>query len=438
MEKSKAKSLILLLVSLLIPVTILLIVVRSNSVNVPYADEWAIVPVFQKIDRGEFVLGELWKPWNEHRMFFPKLVITISAYLTNWNIRTESLINVGLGIVIAATIYLIIQKNIKHPLLSLLAMFITSFWLFSPIQSENWLWGWDIVWFLSTAAAVAVIYLLSSLKAGQHYSRLAGAIIAAFVATFSLGGAIVIWIVGLIMLVAKKQAKSPIIIWLASAFFSVVAYYYKYKPFNPQTSLTVPSSQNLLEMGRYFSAMFGRPFTGDLNTAIIFGTLSLLLLVPCAVFVWRRHKYLDNYLPWLALMFFPLLIGFVITLGRVNNGLYSATSSRYTTFPIMYYVGLMGLIITFVDAAKAKKALIDIAILTLVLINVPLLYSSYRVGIYTSRLWAEQMRSVRACTHQAIVSDECLWRTNYTSYTRDTSLSREQLKYIKDKHWGGY
>lgn len=162
---------LLFLLPVLVPVAWMFRTIGHYGVNFPYSDAWIIVPTFQHIDQGLSMLAfhELWQAESHHRLFFTKSLISALAYLTDWNSRAEMYASLVCCLVTAAFVYMLVVRTIRNTALAFTAMLITAFWLFSPVQSENWLWGWDVAWFMCTSAAIAAIYFISRASGKRLY-----------------------------------------------------------------------------------------------------------------------------------------------------------------------------------------------------------------------------------------------------------------------------
>lgn len=266
------------------------------------------------------------------------------------------------------------------------------------------------------------------------------AIVAAMISTFSFGWGQAIWPVGLLMLLAQKQAKRPIIVWALSALIAYGAYYYHFTRSGPPALAFLEEPMNALS---YLLVMFGRPFTYDLYPAMFLGAIMLLLLIPVACLIWERRDKLNLQLPWLGLMLFALGGAVMILLGRLAGvpgmptPLTDAMQPRYTAMPILYLIGLSGFALSVADRLKLSQKLIKYLVLVILIVQIPLVYSSYYVGSITSKERYTLMKKLHDCSDQPIerVSKDCLSANNYRN-SYETAM--EQLKYLKSKHWGGY
>src|SRR2546422_11380275 len=69
-----------------VPVLALIVLVRTYGVNVPFWDQWDLVPFFQRYKSAELEWGDVWAQHAGHRIFFPRLIMLGLAVLSNWNI----------------------------------------------------------------------------------------------------------------------------------------------------------------------------------------------------------------------------------------------------------------------------------------------------------------------------------------------------------------
>src|SRR5262245_62975011 len=77
-----------------IPLAYLIVMVATYSVDVPFADQWALVPLLEKSYRGTLTLRDLWSQHNEHRLLFPRMIMLVLARLSGWNLRYELAVNI--------------------------------------------------------------------------------------------------------------------------------------------------------------------------------------------------------------------------------------------------------------------------------------------------------------------------------------------------------
>lgn len=436
---------------LLAGVLFILVLVVHYGVNTPFWDDWEMVPLFQHIGHHTLSFGELWHPHNEHRIFFPLLVLLANAYLTHWHTGSEMLLSIGAAAATATLLFLMLGKSIAGKGLGLAAGVITAVWFFSPVQWQNWLWGGQFVWFACNLAVIASVFLLlkgTDMPAGRQRTLVFGSALAsAFIATFSLASGMLAWAVGLALLLATKQAKKPVGLWAGAGLLSIALYYYHYPavPTPSGSALNVFLHHPLAGL-KFFVALMGGPvgsfsggglqqaIPGGLQLATMTGGLLLMPLVPLLYIVWQRRRQLGPYLPWLALILYGLLSAAVTSFGRLGYGIDLAFKSRYGSFTLLYVIGISVLTLAILDTTpKLTKRFKQLATISLALFMLPLLISSYAVGFSGFRNQSALLRQVKLCTHVQNPTDACLSLT----YPRPWVV-RPRLEYVKAKHLAGY
>jgi hypothetical protein len=410
--------------------------------NTPYWDQWEMVPLFQGVDHHTLTFNDLWRQHNEHRIFFPNVVLLVSAYVTHWNTGIETLIGLLVATITATLLFVMLKRSIRTGWLSLTAAVVMAAWFFSPVQWENWLWGWQVEWFMCVAGVVASIYLLIRFMGSTGLVKrrvlFGSAMVTAIIATYSLAGGQFVWIIGLMLLLATKQSRRSLVSWVGLGLLSFALYYFHYT----QTPTPTGSALHVVfhhpfSFVRFFLTYMGGPVgaSGSLQSVmLLFGTIFVLALAPLLYLTWQQRKNLHIYLPWLALILFGLLDGVSTAYGRLGYGLGFASSSRYTAFSLLYLIGLLMLALTLLDhTPKLKFSFRWMSAGTLVLLTLPILISSYGSGIYGFRSHSALLKEIKSCTHAQYPSNACLSLT-YPS----PSIVRPRLEYLKSKHWAGY
>jgi len=400
-----------------------------------------MVPLFEAVSHHVLSLGDLWRQHNDHRIFFPNLVLLVSAYITNWNIGTEVIIGFLFSLITATLIFLMIKKSIIKSWLGFLAGLLTATWFFSPVQWENWLWGWQVEWFMCIAGITTAFFLLLKYtnKSVKHKILLfVGAILAAGIASFSLAGGLFVWLVGIIILLLMKQPRKIQCIWLLLGTLSTFLYYYHYvQPPGPNDSTITFSLHHPIAFIHFFLAYLGAPIgsmNGQQQATIIIGSMLFLLLLPLLYLTWQRRNNVGKYLPWLMLCLIGILGDLATAVGRLSYGIGTADSSRYTAFSILYVIGLTVLAVAlFDDLNKTSKNFRVIATSGLILFSLPLLISSYSVGIKGFHSQSVLLNEIKTCTHVEHPSSTCLSLTY-----PNPSIALQRLEYLKAKHWAGY
>ncbi len=125
---------------ILLPVALSLLYVYSFGVSVVYADQWAEVDLFSKLASGNLTTSDLFKPHNEHRIFFPRIVMLSLGTMTELNNLAEMYFTQFLLLVTLIVLLLAFKQSIKTTLFLFVPI---SFLVFSLRQEGNMLLGFQ-------------------------------------------------------------------------------------------------------------------------------------------------------------------------------------------------------------------------------------------------------------------------------------------------------
>jgi hypothetical protein len=337
----------------LVPFLMLIYLVASYSINVPYMDQWGLPSLFEKVDRGNVSFQDLFAQHNEHRLFFPRFIFIAIAFLTNWNTKYEMYFSIFLIILSYVLIQQIsfrqtLRKDTGFWLTSLsISIIITSF-----VQVENLLWGFQIAWFLISFCLILAIFLLTSQIRSIWLKVLLGGTVC-IIASFSSAHGLMTWlaVIPCILTLAHesnqiktKSAIKVVLCWSVLFVLSCLIYFYHYqKPSgHPDTLFFVKHLDISLN---YFFSLLGTPLLANSDLGWLTG------LVISANFFWFLIRYLKNPYsefsrqasPWLSMGLFSFLFTLITTVGRSSFGVTQAYSSRYTSITILLIIALLQL-----------------------------------------------------------------------------------------------
>lgn len=435
--KPNRKTAVFIAIPFLLFGMVILFCIMHFGVNVPIRDEWNMLPLYQKVDNHSLHFSDLWALHNDHRILFPNTVMLIAAYTTHWNVKAELYISFVFSAITALMLYLLILYKIRKRSLAILASVLIAGWLYSPIQYQNWLLGWQLEWFMCITGVVLSIFFLDrlrDLKKQKLYFCLA--IASAVLASYSLGDGILIWPIGLLMLIFNKQTKKVLSVWLLTAILATTAYYYNFQqPYGiPHIDILSISPLNLL---KYTFGYIGATAFGQTNKAILIGGVLLAILIPVLVVVWRNRDEMHKFAPWLSLVLLGLSSGIITGIARISYGVNGGTISRYTTFSLLYLVGLVGLICAIIGVLNKERLLCRTLIAMLVGVMIPLLITSYVFGFRGFKNVSSTLLYIQMCTHKSNPDSHCLTLTA-TRPQMDLQLVNNRINYVRSKHWAGY
>jgi hypothetical protein len=300
------------------------------GVPVPYWDQWELVPLLEKAHDHTLTFADLWAQHNEHRIVLPLAVMLLLDCSTGWNIYYEFLTSYILAIAIFAFLWSIAAKTFQNrPPLWLAVAF--SLVVFSPVQYENWLWGWQIQFFMTILGTVAAVWSLQ--RWPGMLKGLLIAIAAAVFATFSLSSGLFVWVAAVPMLLFARPRNWRLLAgWVLAAAATICVYLYHYvKPVeHPPLTLFV---QNPLEFVRYVLIYLGSPlgFISPAGTTCMGIAILLVAAVVFALILRRDRDESPNLLPWLALGAQAIICAGATGIARLGFSARQALSSRYST-----------------------------------------------------------------------------------------------------------
>lgn len=336
-----------LLLIFLIPPTFTLFFIAIFSINTPLGDQWDLVSLFEKVLTKQASFEDFFAQHNEHRTFFPKLIFVGLALISDWNIRYELYFSVFLVCLTFLLLYKLssIENKKKFNTPKYLTNILTCMLLFSIIQYENWLWGYQLLWFLINACLVLAVLIIAS--SNNFPRRLYLAAIPCFVASFSAAHGLLTWL-AVIPLVASvkgnyRQKMTRITVWILLIIGTFIIYFIGYQKPNhhPNTLLFL---KHPLGTVYYFFTLLGAPLVYHANIPTIVKTVgAILFLIFCLlIFYFLKNKQRLNSslerVSWISIGLFAILFALITTLGRLGYG--ESMSSRYTTCSILLVIAV--------------------------------------------------------------------------------------------------
>jgi hypothetical protein len=349
---------ILLFTIYLIPVLLLIGFIANFSVNVPVDDEWRLASLFEKIATGNVTFNDFWALHSNHRIVFPKIIIAVLAFVSQWNINYPLCFSIGLAVLTLIAIYQLSSRQVQNAGDNLwhLANILTCILLFSLVQHENWLWGFQLAWFLVNLCFVAAVYGLSSNHKLLPNIRISIAALFCFIASFSLAQGLLSWLAVIPAVVVLEgnttQKRKRLIIWMLLFVATCAVYSIDYHP-SRKTSIISLLHKPLVVID-YFLSLLGSPIV---RSPVISPLVGLLIFASFLFVGFHFGKKINQHLeavPWLSIGLFSVLSALFITVGRAEFGAIQAIeSSRYTTNSILLLIALVQLGQLFVRGKSA-------------------------------------------------------------------------------------
>jgi hypothetical protein len=346
------------------PVLYLVFEVVRRWVDVPWWDDWEFYWLVQRDRAGTLTFMDFYGQHNEHRILWPNLVMFGLASISQWDTRVQVAFSLTIAALTFSLLVLMIRRTVSglvpvegrpaQPGLrwwQLAATFLASLIFFAPTQFENWLWGWQIEWFMNIAGVVVAVWALSSWRTAQPWKQILIAILGATLSTFSLGGGMLVWIVCLPIFAFTRRLWRWSLLWLAAAAIEIALYYTDYQSAGGESAVHV-IMDHPVDFVRYVSVYLSRMLVPQFDNIQAMGVtagLLLLLLLSAGYVLWRHRAQFVTLVPWLCLSLVAIGAAAATATARLSFGLQQAYSSRYTTISLLL---VMSALVVAVKAAQ--------------------------------------------------------------------------------------
>ena len=330
---------------------------------------WSAVPYWDQWD--ELILSpkQVFSPWlysqhNEHRILFPRLLFAIDTFAFAETNKFDFFCNVALPLTLAGLIVHVARRHVSSALTDTLWIAgIVLTVLFSAMQYENFVWGFQVQFFGIQLAAVASIACLALGRA--TWASLVAAIAFAAIAVYTLASGIIVPFLAIPVALWAGRSKAQIAVLALAAVALLASYLHGYVPpsghSDPLRTLLRP------ELPVYAAAELGNPF-GQLLRGVhaahylywdcAFGALGLALFAVAALVHLRQGRSIGQpelvFLGSAALM---VGVAFLTALGRLKFGLDQALSSRYATPMLLFWLSLAMLATSEIQRRRADLRL---------------------------------------------------------------------------------
>jgi len=382
----------LLLLALAFPAFLPFNFVYRFGVNLPYWDQWEFIPTLVSFHEGQLTLDALTAQHNEHRLFFPRLIMLGLAALTRWNTVAEMYFNAGLLVALGAVLLHAHVRAFGASNRSLFAFLPIPWLVFTFRQFENLIWGWQLQITLCVLSCVVSLYWLTEVRGLG--ARWAGAVASAFLATFSFGSGIALWPAGLAVLLwqGRREGRTPwraVLGWSLAAALAGAMYAWNFRRTethpDPLTFLKDPGAAVLFLLNT-----LGAPTSHTSTTTVAFGGL-LVAAVGVVLLELRRRRVTPGPEAFaLGLLLFVGGVAVLVMIGRAGLDQWFGASSRYTTFTLLGFVGLHRALLTLQEPGR-RGLLMGVLIAATVATGV----WSFTEGVATGFTYRNNFRSYR-------------------------------------------
>ncbi len=393
------------------------------GVNVVIGDEWDMVPIVEKSISGTLSFSDLFSQHNEHRIFFPRLVILALGILTRYNTVAQMYFSWVLLCLTGLILFLVYRRKFSGGLNGYLRFLPISLLLFGFRQYESLLDNVVDIYLLILGAVVSFSLLEASEKIDV---RFVSSILGAILSSFSIMVGLAVWPVGLLQILTSGRRKDlrKAGLWCAAALGIVTSYLHGYvKPLH-HPSLTF-FLRNPLEAGRYLLTLIGAPLSYEVVTASVFG-LALVMITAIIIAQGYEGMLIGRNRVWFSFILFAALSSLATMVARGGFGVEQALTSRYTPITGLGIVGAYFFATSISKSSIKNRSFGAHALLTLILLG---LIVSYGGGWYVGEgMKRSREMGAYVLTTYKIQSDENILKYLYPN----PAVARERAEFLEE------
>jgi hypothetical protein len=424
--------------AMLLPPLILIWFTWQYSILVPFKDEFSLVPLIHQMNAGTLTFADVMAQHNEHRAFFPDLLILGMAKISHWTIAWEIVANLILAGLSFALILRLVWQTFPDQAATRWGLAVGFSWIvFSPNQYENWLSGWELEWFL----CIGVLVTATTLSSGQPLSktRLGIAAVAATVADYSMACGVLTWVVGLIILFCRGEKPAWKWAWTVVGVLVAAPYYYHYHgTANGSVTYTL---EHPAAFAGYVLTYLGDPFSTSHRAVItqivaaLSGTALLGAFIASCCYVGLRYREaLPRLAPWIALGTLVIASAMLTGVGRLKLGGVQALSSRYVTVTLVFMLATIVVTLVVLEHALSDRPrLLRNAIAVPVSLIAVLVLIGYPAGVVLGR----RLPGIADYPHCLYTAQSAGTPCLDVVYPEDSQVF-QQIQYLRQIHWAGF
>ncbi|MBF0552153.1 MAG: hypothetical protein HQK60_16655, partial [Deltaproteobacteria bacterium] len=210
---------------------------------------------------GKITGWDLWHQHNESRIVFPRLVFWGLARLTRWDVRYETILTFVLACLVSWGVYRLGRTTVTNTRTALWLTCLANLLIFSPVQSQNWLWGIEMV--MLTPVVCLVAGLVVCYTARPVAVKYLACLIIATVATYSYANGMVCWVLMLPVLILtgtgpRNRTAIWVVVYIMGLAANLTLYFWGYQHLGHHPGLGT-AWHHPVQAVTYFLAFLGAP-----------------------------------------------------------------------------------------------------------------------------------------------------------------------------------
>ena len=407
---------------------------------------WSLVPFWDQWENLIFDPGQVFSAWlfaqhNEHRIVLPRLLFAIDAFAFRETQRFNFFCNVALPLALAGLLVALARRATGRGAADTLWLGgIVLATLFSAMQAENFVWGFQVQFFGVELAACGAFAILA--LARPRAATLAAAIGCAAAALFTLSSGAVALAVALPLAWRAGWPRRHLAVLAIAGVLLLALYLHGYvtPDYHSDPLQTVAQPRVALYVAGFLGNPFGHlvPARRAIAVALAAGGFGLVLFAAFGATLLHRGRDADRaQLALLATAAFVVGFGVLAGLGRLKFGLVQTLSSRYATPALLFWLSL-----ALIAVAEIRRGWpqLRVPVMALGLLGTLILAWPQRHSVADGAAWVAPRRSAETALLAGVDDAQALRRL-----FPDTALVERQAARLRERHlamfaepWSGW
>jgi hypothetical protein len=320
-----------------LPPLVTLSLVLALHIDVPYYDQWDLLPLLHAYYQGTLQWHDLLQPHNGHILLLPRIVMLCLATQTQWNTLAEVLFSFACMLA-NWFLFQLMAATLLERSLSPLEKIAISLLVFSLTQAQNWLWGWQLQ--IPLALMFILCGICSLLYIRNDLVALVATAICGGAATFSFAGSLPFWIA--VIPILWQRQRILLLPWILISGVCILVYANLIGLLqNTAAEQVLPDASEILRHARNTLAVLG-------NLVARFNMFAAAAAGFSAIFiVCLKYSKLPPKQKSLALtlLIFSAGSALLVSLSRSGLGDEQMLASRYGTLTLPLWITMAMLLI---------------------------------------------------------------------------------------------
>jgi hypothetical protein len=398
-----------------VPPLVVAWLVAVHARNVPWKDQWGLVPFMAGISRGELDTAMLWSQVNEHRIPLTLVAQGALAWATRWDVRWEAWANVAAAGLTLLALAGLVRRTTRPTSAGAAAASVlaASVLTFSLAGGINWTWGSLNATYFAALAAAVLAWQLAAWD-GSPLRTLA-LVACATAGAFAFGAGVVLVVLLPVALLASPAVdlERRITHAIAAAVWAAGVLAVYFAGWEPRSGDPRPVMHwELADYARYVVVYVGGGLgTADVGVGLAAGLLLAAALVASSLWLWTRAPGLRPALvPWWLLAAYGVANGALTAFGRLDSGLFTALFVRYLPTASLFTLSALALTILAAATLRGRTRAAAVAALGIAVVAAtPSFYAASAQGAENMRRLAYQLEAGAVClAYCGTASDQCL------------------------------